>query len=642
MESDGDDAGAATTPEPIVGRSAAVRWLMRLLAADDHHHRVGVLHGPPGSGKTALGREARRIAAAADRRLVVIDGVRTPGEAAGRLREAAASLQGDGTILLLSRWPPEPSWLPEEWAHAIAEHELDELTPADADRILDALGIADPGARARIIGWAGGWPLGLVLGAEDLTAVADADWHAPAAEERRNRRLLRRLVPAAVPPSCHDVLHVAAIARTVDPALLAAVLGRDGTDAFAWLAESGLARATGGGLRLHALPRRAIAFALAAGDPGAELRLRRAIVEHLYDQARDGRISLCVELGRLSRNQALRVGFEWLDDDRYRFRDARAGDADVLGPAMERIGRAAWWDLARRFVDEAPERVTVVSDADHGPFGYCIAVTPENAPPLAHDDPVLGPRIAHARRVLATRNAIIWREAADSSRLAGHPLAFLSSALHVASVLRCGLSNPRFAYLSVRAGSHRWSPFLTATGAEHLTALDVSHAGEHLECHLVDFGPRGLLGAQRDVILYELGAAPPPFGVRARRGEPATGSGEGQRVEEQVRAALRAYHRPDRLADSPLAVGTTAEDRVASVRALLDAAVAAAFGDTPAEQRFEQVLRRSYLDPAGNHERVALELHMSRTSYFRCLRQATARLAAQVEQGLQGGVADVR
>ncbi|WP_320669558.1 hypothetical protein [Patulibacter defluvii] len=568
----------------------------------------------------------------------MIDGLRTLAEAAARLRRAttAPAPAPDTTILLLSRWAPETGWLPDDWSHAITEHELDELPPDEADRLLTALGVEDAGARTRISSWAGGWPLALVLGAEDApAATTDTSWLAPAAEERRNRRLLRRLVPAALPLTHHEALHVAAIARTVDPALLGAVLGIDGHAGFGWLAESGLARATRGGLRLYALPRRALAFELARSEPATELRLRRAIVEHLYEQARDGRTSLCVELGRLSRNEALRVGFEWLDDPRYRFRPARAADAEILGAAMATAGRGRWWDQARRFVLEAPERVTVVSDAEHGPFGYCIAVTPENAPTLALDDPVLGPRIDHARRVLGTRNAVVWREAADSSRVTGHPLPFLSSALHVASVLRCGLPNPRFAYLSVRAGSHRWAAFLAATAAEHLAELDVSHAGEQLECHLVDFGPRGLLGAQRDVILYELGAAPPPFGVRAGRGRPAA---EPDGVEEHVRAALRTFHRPDRLADNPLAVGSTVEDRVASVRVLLEDGLASAFGDAPAEQRLEQVLRRSYLDPTGNHERVALELHMSRTSYFRCLRQATARLAAHVEQGLQGDV----
>ena len=39
------------------------------------------------------------------------------------------------------------------------------------------------------------------------------------------------------------------------------------------------------------------------------------------------------------------------------------------------------------------------------------------------------------------------------------------------------------------------------------------------------------------------------------------------------------------------------------------------------------MLDRAYLDRCTNHERAALDLHLSRATYFRLLRQAVSRLA---------------
>ena len=58
--------------------------------------------------------------------------------------------------------------------------------------------------------------------------------------------------------------------------------------------------------------------------------------------------------------------------------------------------------------------------------------------------------------------------------------------------------------------------------------------------------------------------------------------------------------------------------------------VADAFGDSPDEQLLRRIIRRGYLDPDGSHERAADELHVSRATYFRRLRPATARVGAWV------------
>ena len=77
--------------------------------------------------------------------------------------------------------------------------------------------------------------------------------------------------------------------------------------------------------------------------------------------------------------------------------------------------------------------------------------------------------------------------------------------------------------------------------------------------------------------------------------------------------------------------GASLEERAESVRDRLRSAADAAFGPAPGEQLMRSVLVRGYLDPAPSHEEAADELHISRSTYFRRLREATDRLAEYLE-----------
>ena len=152
--------------------------------------------------------------------------------------------------------------------------------------------------------------------------------------------------------------------------------------------------------------------------------------------------------------------------------------------------------------------------------------------------------------------------------------------------------------------------FSAALGARHVGELDGEVGGVAIECHLLDYGEGGLLGAQRDVVYAELGLAPPRPGERAadRR--------------DDVRDALRNLQLPHKLATSALARGEGTEERAAYVRGLIEEAGEDAFGDTEDERLLKQVLVRGYLEPAASHEAAADELHLSRAAYFRRLKTA--------------------
>ena len=105
-----------------------------------------------------------------------------------------------------------------------------------------------------------------------------------------------------------------------------------------------------------------------------------------------------------------------------------------------------------------------------------------------------------------------------------------------------------------------------------------------------------------------------------------------------TRYALRHFQRPDELAASPLAVGSTPSLRSESVRTLLRDAIDEVFGSTAEEQLLRAVLIQGCLEPTTTHERTADQLHVSRATYFRKLRTATARLSTYIaQQQVKGG-----
>jgi hypothetical protein len=153
--------------------------------------------------------------------------------------------------------------------------------------------------------------------------------------------------------------------------------------------------------------------------------------------------------------------------------------------------------------------------------------------------------------------------------------------------------------------------------------LDIVTEHRTVECWILDNGPGGLLGGTLASIHHELGLPGPQLteDVAAPASAPARDV-----TADDVRDALRSLDQPLELASSPLARGQTPEEQSASVRAALEEAVERAFGDGPEEQLLRDVLRRGYLDTHSSHEAAWWELHLSRATYFRKLRTASARV----------------
>ena len=98
-----------------------------------------------------------------------------------------------------------------------------------------------------------------------------------------------------------------------------------------------------------------------------------------------------------------------------------------------------------------------------------------------------------------------------------------------------------------------------------------------------------------------------------------------------VRFLLRNFHNPTILAASQLARGSEVAERAESVRQLFRDLIDRAFGHSTAERALRRVLEVGYLEPDGGHARAMRRLHLSRTTYFRRLREATDRLTARLQ-----------
>jgi hypothetical protein len=108
---------------------------------------------------------------------------------------------------------------------------------------------------------------------------------------------------------------------------------------------------------------------------------------------------------------------------------------------------------------------------------------------------------------------------------------------------------------------------------------------------------------------------------------------------ETVRDILKNFRVPRELARSPLARGSSVQERAESVQRLVRQAAAEAFGDSETEKLLRSVLVAGYLEPLRSHEEAANKLLLSRAAYFRRLRTAVERLAEHMSSAAPADVA---
>lgn len=625
----------------FTGRAIELAFLKRCLDDADPPASVVLITGPGGIGKSTLLREAARQAHDRGISVVAIDGRElgpAPEILEAALRDAAQhtrplvlldsyermtalgpylrrellpGLPDQALVVIAGRGEPDPGWFTGGWESLTARLDLGILNPGDARRLLAAHGLRD-GRVADIVDWAEGSPLALALAAD--AAMADADWNAATGPDRPDiiKSLLHRLVETELHDIRPSALGIAVVARTTTRELLRGVLPeQEAETGYRQLSELTVTDPLGDGFTMHELVRKALLADLRQRNPELERDLRRRIVDYLYGRAKAGEPLLMIDLVHLVEDPIKRWGFGWDGNVSFRIDNMRADDADRIEAEHGDRQPRLWWQLTRRFFAESPEHVAVARDRSDQICGYMACMTPATAPAFASTDPLIGPWLAHARREAPHGDSVLWHAAVDFTGQAK-----VQAMLGMAGVLRTGTSNMRFAYLPIDPAYPGAAEFAQAIGAAHLTELDAEIGDQQVHCYRLDYGPAGLIDHLRDAVYSELGllppAPPPPV--------PAVDL-------DAVREVLKNFRVPRELARSPLATGSTVQERAESVRRLIRDAARQAFGDSETEKLMHSVLVYGYLDPLRSHEEAASRLCLSRAAYFRRLRTAVERLA---------------
>ncbi len=527
----------------FVGRDTELDWFESVLSGETPQ-RVVFLHGPGGVGKSALIREVERRAEARGLSRVTIDGREVApfpaaveaalqpvveGDAAvvvfdsyelitsldSHLRDRVIPELPDAALVIFaSRQPPSRGWFERGWDDIVKVIEIAPLRPSEARQLLERRGLDDSARIHDLVVRCEGSPLALVV-ASEAGPTGSID------------ELVDRLLGGEVSTDRYRTLSVAALARVTTPELLNEVGGDDDPhESYKWLADRSFAEPLADGITLHELVSTSLREQLRQRDPQGEGALRRTIADVLYRRALAGRPGVSTDLQHLIVDQTVRWGYSTGIGYRYRIDTVRPGDTEYVRELLQSVGFEEWWTLTERFFVDHPEHVGIARDRAGRVGGYFVAVTPANAPEIAEHDVMLGSWLRHARTELRTTSVVLWREAVDLTGQFDQVTALLGAG----GLITSGIGNPRYVYLPISPAIPQARAFAERLGAVHLEQLDLRSHGQELECHLVDFGPGGLIGNQRDWIYRETGAAPPGIpSTRSSRASCCGGCGNRER-----------------------------------------------------------------------------------------------------------------
>lgn len=327
------------------GREAQLSRMLAMLADRDHLPRVVQLHGPPGIGKTAFAYALARSCDARGWPAVILDsrdfnhdsttlteaistraaGIWTPSSAlplllvldtVEEMRDMEHSLwnvvlpglTGPVLVMLSGRRPTPVLTRSGQWQGLVDEMELPDLSAAESERLVRLQGADDPDAIGKILSFARGNPLFLVLAAQHAQSVEQPDLELSGMVARP---LIGHMTRDISQPGMRKLLEAASLVRTFNQETLAAMLDSDVSGAFDALCGLSVVRAVRHGARLHDLVRESIAADLQWRSPHACQDLRRRAYAYLAQQARSSpdASSYVQELLHLAADSAVRAKF---------------------------------------------------------------------------------------------------------------------------------------------------------------------------------------------------------------------------------------------------------------------------------------------------------------------------------------------
>lgn len=591
------EEAAAADAERFIGRTEELAVADELLRPDTPS-RILHVRGPGGIGKSALLRAIGRRAAAAGFAVVALD-PREPADAfdagideasrqvdqpallvidevdilGSRLAELRGrlldTLSGQARLVLAGRNDLDPSWWADGLDAVVVSLALAPLGDGDADALLARRGVLT-GDRAELVTWAQGSPLALTVASSGPSPVAG-----PSDAEALEARLTAWLAGDAQLPVPPDLVEVAALAPAVDARLLAAALPARATrDGMRQLASLPVVEQVGGRIALHAVLAAAVRARLEATAPERKRTLSRRIAQHLADRARLGDMTALIELSQFIRDP--------------RLRQAVSGQpSPTLFPSRPRPGDLAAFARANGF-DAGPDWAEVETAFAVGlDCSLCIRRADGSIAMVAGFERVQdvadrGPITASLRLAAAATEVdpvrsfvgiVLFGDGTDHERME-------------ASRLGAGAMMQQHGVADMPAVLIHY-PEPDRRPMEAIEAIAAELPGDYPRAvALTDFRPFGAVGFVEQVVLGELGAP---------------------------------RSRPDAAA---LLVEDEDPVRQAELRSVLDEV----FDGSDGDQRLRRAIELVHLGPRRSEQQRLDDLHVSRSTWFRLLRQARERI----------------
>lgn len=587
-----DDADA----ERFIGRDAELAAASALLG--DSASRVLFVHGPGGIGKSAILRairrmgsddgfsgialDPRRLAEGFDqeletlladpppRPLVLVDEADVLGPRILEVRDRLLDVLPDAARLVFGgREGPDPSWRTGGLDAIVTDLPLAPLADHEAAKVLAVRGVPEE-QRASIVAWAQGSPLALSVAAA-APGSTDGQPLAVALEARLTSWLAGRAILDVSP----DVLEVAALAPVVDARLLAAALpGRPTREGMRQLAALPVVERFGERLALHAVLAAAIRARLDATAPERARALSRRIVEQLGTRARLGDMGALIELSQFIRDPQMQAAIANLPSTSVFPSRPQPGELAAFA-AAHGFDDGADWDELTRWGDRgwAHELCVRRRDGSIVLFGAFVR---------SADVPDLGPVTDSLRRSAAATEVDLVRSYSGIVMFATASDQELMEASRLgagALMHQHGVADMQAVLIHYPAPDRRLREVIAPIASEVAEVLSRPVA-------FSDFRPLGVVGFVEQIVLGELGVA---------------------RTRTDAIALLAETDDPE---------------REAQLRAMLDRV----FDDGDSDQRLRAAIELAHIGP-NRSERECLEaLHVSRSTWFRLLRQARERL----------------
>ncbi|MGC4175332.1 AAA family ATPase [Demequina sp.] len=593
------DVADAADAQAFVGRAAELAALDELLDPSTPS-RVLYVHGPGGIGKSALLRAAIRRAAAAgvtstllDARslsilldqltarvldaaagatLVVIDEADELGSALAPLRDALLDeLPGSARIVLAGRAAPDPSWRHGALHTVFRDVALAPLRAEEAEALLETRGVDDPARRAQLAEWAGGSPLALTVGASMLPSAGALD-----PDQELEQQLTQWLEGAPTLDIDADVLAVAALVRSVDARVLTAALpGRSTRESLQRLGELRVTQRLGVGVSLHPVLAAAIKQRLKTQSPDYYRALAGRIVHHLGTRARLGDIEALLEMTLFIESPQLRDAIG-MDASPSHYADRpRQGEVAEFARANGFTTSPQWSQIAEFLA--LPGGVDLVMRRNDGSAVFLSVLrqaTDLPDTPLGRDL-AASARATGAEPTLAFGGVVLFADVPEYDRAEATRIAIgaFTRRYRAATMEAILLHYPEPARRPEQVIAQLAQPF---------------DGPWEFEIYRSDFRPGGAVGFVERAVYADLGTPPPDASLA------------------ELLAADDDPVRRDRL-----------------TRVLDDT-----FGSSVDERRLRRTIELAHLGPRRSEQECLDELHVSRATWFRLLREARERVLA--------------